>query len=74
VPTTPGRLAGASVLVVHGDDDTVIPRELLDRTWDYLRGESGAVATARREPGGHGLTPAALAALGDWVGELASRA
>ena len=36
VPTTPGRLDGVPVLVVHGDQDHVIPRELLDRTWSYL--------------------------------------
>src|SRR5688572_9702657 len=33
VPTTPGRLAGVPVFVAQGDRDTVIPRELLDRTW-----------------------------------------
>ena len=32
VPTTPGRVEGARLLVVHGDHDMVIPRELLDRT------------------------------------------
>jgi phospholipase/carboxylesterase len=67
VPTTPGRLAGASVLVVHGDEDTVIPRELLDRTWDYLTGESGAATVARRTPGGHGITVQALTALRAWT-------
>lgn len=35
VPTTPGRLAGVPMLVAQGDADTVIPRELLDRTWKY---------------------------------------
>ncbi|TAL12592.1 MAG: phospholipase, partial [Frankiales bacterium] len=51
VPTTPGRLAGVPVLVAQGEQDTVIPRELLDRTWAYVHGESGAVATGRRDPG-----------------------
>lgn len=67
VPTTPGRLAGAPALVVHGDQDTVIPRELLDRTWDYLTGESEADTVARRTPGGHGITVQALTALRAWT-------
>jgi phospholipase/carboxylesterase len=33
VPTTAGRLAGLPVLVAQGDTDAVIPRDLLDRTW-----------------------------------------
>jgi phospholipase/carboxylesterase len=74
VPVRPGRLAGTPVFVAQGEQDAVIPRELLDRTWEHLRDESGASVTARREPGGHGLTPGALAALGDWIGELAGRA
>jgi phospholipase/carboxylesterase len=70
VPTTPGRLAGVPVLVAQGEQDTVIPRELLDRTWTYLLGESGAVTTARRDPGGHGISAQTLSALGDWVAGL----
>ena len=38
VPTTPGRLAGVPVFVAQGEHDTVIPRELLDRTWAYVHG------------------------------------
>lgn len=70
VPVEPARLAGVPVLVQQGDDDHVIPRELLDRTWDYVRGESGADAVARRYPGGHGLTAPALADLAAWLGDL----
>jgi phospholipase/carboxylesterase len=68
--TTPGLLAGVPVLVAQGDQDTVIPRELLDRTWTYLLRESGAAATARRDPTGHGITAATLGAVGTWLGEL----
>ena len=71
VPTTPGRLAGVPVLVAQGEHDTVIPRELLDRTWQYVVGESGAAATARRDPIGHAIAPAALDALHGWVAKLA---
>jgi phospholipase/carboxylesterase len=67
LPTTPGRLAGLPVFVAQGDHDTVIPRDLLDRTWTYLRAESGAVATTRRDPVGHGIGPDALRALADWL-------
>ncbi len=67
VPVTPGRLAGVPVLVAQGERDTVIPRELLDATWDYVAGDSGALATLRRDPGGHAITPATLRALRAWV-------
>lgn len=67
VPTTPGRLAGTRMLVIHGDQDTVIPRELLDRTWAYLTGDAGAETTAARDPGGHGLSPDAVAEIGRWL-------
>jgi phospholipase/carboxylesterase len=71
VPTTPERLTGVPVLVAQGEHDTVIPRELLDRTWDYLLGDSGAGTTARRDPGGHGISAEALVALRRWLAALA---
>jgi phospholipase/carboxylesterase len=67
---SPGRLTGVRVLVAQGDQDPVIPRELLDDTWAYLTGDSGAVALARRDPGGHALTAETVAALGGWIAEL----
>ncbi|MFM2079303.1 MAG: hypothetical protein RJA49_3193 [Actinomycetota bacterium] len=67
VPTTPGRLDGASVLVIHGDRDTVIPRELLERTWSYLTTDAGSATTAVRDPGGHGLSADALTELQGWL-------
>ena len=67
VPVTPDHLVGTHVLVAQGDADTVIPRELLDRTWSYLLDESGADVTARRDPGGHGITVETLAELGAWI-------
>ena len=69
VPTTPARLAGVPVVVVHGEQDTVIPRELLDRTWQYLLGESGAPTVAQQDPGGHGISPAAVTTVADWLSE-----
>jgi phospholipase/carboxylesterase len=72
VPVTPGRLSGSRALVIQGEADTVIPRDLLDRTWDYLTdpSQSGADTTAVRLPGGHGISAAALAQLQTWLGGL----
>ncbi len=69
VPTTPARLAGVPVVVAQGEQDTVIPRELLDRTWSYLLGESGAPTVALRHPGGHGITADALGTVAGWLQE-----
>lgn len=67
VPVTPDRLAGVSVFVAQGDADTVIPRTLLDRTWNYIHDESGARPHARQDPGGHQLSIDTVAALSDWL-------
>jgi len=69
VPVTAGRLAGVPVFVAQGEQDGVIPRELLDRTWAYLLADSAAPTYARRDPGGHGITEQTLAELGGWIGE-----
>ncbi len=69
VPATPARLAGVPVVVAQGDHDSVIPRELLDRTWDYLLGETGAPTVARLDPVGHGIAPEALTTVGGWLHE-----
>lgn len=71
VPVEPDRLAQVPVLVAQGDADRVIPPELLDRTWRYLRDTSGAVLTARRDPGGHGISPAVLGDLAAWISDRA---
>ena len=68
--TDPGRLTGLPVLVAQGEGDHVIPRELLDRTWDYLVSGSGATTVAHRDPGGHQLTAETVRELGDWITEI----
>ena len=70
VHTTPDRLAGLAVLVVHGGADVVIPRELLERTWTYLHGDAGSTTTSVRDPGGHGLSAAATGELNRWLTEI----
>jgi phospholipase/carboxylesterase len=69
VPVSAGRLGGVPVFVAQGEQDAVIPRELLDRTWAYLLTDSAAPTYARRDPGGHGITGQTLAELGGWIGE-----
>lgn len=65
--TDAGRLANLPVFVAQGDGDHVIPRELLDRTWQYLLAESGAPTVTHRQPGGHQLTASTVHQLGDWI-------
>jgi phospholipase/carboxylesterase len=67
VPVTAGHLDGVPIFAAQGEQDTVIPRELLDRTWDYLGGESGAAAELHRHPGGHGISGAVAVALNGWT-------
>lgn len=67
LPTTAGRLGGVRVFAARGDHDRVIPVDLLDRTWEYLHGDSGALAVTRRDPVGHELTPITIAALSEWL-------
>ncbi len=68
--TDPGLLTGLPVLVAQGEGDHVIPRELLDRTWDYLVSGSGATTVAHRDPGGHQLTAETVREVGDWITEI----
>lgn len=72
VSTDPERLVGLPVFIAQGEHDHVIPRDLLDRTWRYLTVESGAATVARRDPVGHVITPALVAALADWLAGRAS--
>ncbi|WP_019875756.1 luciferase family protein [Sporichthya polymorpha] len=67
VPIDPGRLAHLPVFVAQGEDDHVIPRDLLDATWTYLLAESGAPTVALREPGGHYLSLLTVRHLADWL-------
>ncbi|MFY0408738.1 alpha/beta hydrolase [Solicola sp. PLA-1-18] len=73
VPVDPARLDHLLVFVAHGDQDQVIPADLLDRTWRYLHEDSGATLTARRSPGGHALTAPIAADLSAWVSHLLDR-
>ena len=67
--TGPSGLTGADVFLAHGERDTVIPRDLHDRTWADLHQGSGASPVARCDPVGHGIVAPALAALSDWLAD-----
>jgi phospholipase/carboxylesterase len=69
VPVDTSRLANLPVFVAQGDSDQVIPRELLDRTWQYLHTSSGAPTVGRRDPGGHGITSPTLRRLAEWIAD-----
>jgi phospholipase/carboxylesterase len=67
LPVTSGRLVGVPVFVAQGEQDAVIPRELLDRTWNWLHDESGAPTSGRRDPVGHALSAGAVGDLAQWL-------
>lgn len=72
VPVTAARLAGLPVFVAHGDQDRVIPAELLARTWEYLTTESSASVHTRRDAGGHQISAQTLSELGTWISATGS--
>jgi phospholipase/carboxylesterase len=69
VDTGPARLAALPMFVAQGENDSVIPAELLQRTWEYLHGASGAATISHRDGSAHQLSQAALHLLEGWLGE-----
>ncbi len=69
LPLTPGRLAGVPIFLTQGLHDTVIPRELQSRTWEYLVKSSGSPLWADRVSTGHQLTERSMNDLGRWLAE-----
>ena len=67
IPAEPNQLANFPVYLAHGENDFVIPRDLQDRTWQYLTLNSGASVTTHKGPEGHGLTVESLQNLNDWL-------
>jgi phospholipase/carboxylesterase len=57
------------VFLAHKLDDTMIPREYLERTWSYLTVDSGARCYAQLYEGTHGVSPDMLSDLSVWLGE-----
>ena len=67
VAVVPNRLLNTPILIAQGSNDHVIPRELLDRTAQYIEEESGATVTRSFGAGGHGITEEAVADLQKWI-------
>ncbi len=65
-----GGLNGYGLFHAQGDNDDVMPRDLMDRTWRYVTQESGATVTALRSQGGHSITSEVVAALVSWIMNL----
>lgn len=51
LPAEPGRLAGTPVLLSYGEDEAIVPRDLLERTARWLVDDSGAEVEVVVEPG-----------------------
>lgn len=69
VPVDAGRLAHLATFLAQGDQDHVIPAELLARTWTYLNADSGAPTRSYRDDGGHGISAAMIEALVQWLAD-----
>lgn len=70
--TGAARLAALPIFVAQGEQDRVIPAELLQRTWEYLHGTSGAATIGHRDASGHQLSQGALGHLHGWLVERLS--
>lgn len=60
------RLRGLSVLMVYGAVDQLIPRELLQKSSEYMASESGAETSLRVVAGGHEISAAKLRVASEW--------
>ena len=70
LPVVPNRLASSHVFYGYGESDTVVPRELIDRSCTYLRDASGAHATIRGYRAGHEVSPSEQRDLARWYSAL----
>lgn len=73
VPTDEGRLQGSHVFCAMGERDDLMPAELMERSWQYLSGPSGADATLVRDPGGHEISAGTVSGLRAWLVDKLSR-
>lgn len=74
LPLDEQRLAGIPLLWANAVGDPVIPRDLVERSEDWLRDHSGAALVELHVPGDvHGITPAIAAAVRDHLAAIADR-
>ena len=67
VSIPPGRLTDKHIFVGRSRNDPQMPHDLLDRAWNYLTNDSGAVADAKIYDCGHEISQPALADLNAWL-------
>lgn len=67
IPVEPGRLKGTGVFVSRGEQDTVIPSDLQERTWTYLSDESGAEVDSWLDPEGHEISSETEKRVAAWL-------
>lgn len=67
-----GSLKGLDVFVAQGNNDTVMPIDLMTRTWNYLLEDSDANVESNRSNGGHEITPEVASKLSDWIKNIIS--
>jgi phospholipase/carboxylesterase len=67
---TPSAAAGATVAMVHGDNDDTVPLPL-GRSLARLLERNGATVAWHEVDGGHNLDPALVAPVGSWLAALA---
>ncbi|MBI3117292.1 MAG: dienelactone hydrolase family protein [Candidatus Hydrogenedentes bacterium] len=61
------------VLLAHGEEDGLIPREKLSEAGNTLR-QAGFPCEEHLFPGGHEITPGLVATIGDWMNQQSARA
>lgn len=67
IDPAPGRLAGVSIFHAHGTSDDRIPLDLVARSEDYLRTESGADVIHHSYVMGHEIIDDELEDIAHWV-------
>jgi phospholipase/carboxylesterase len=65
-PWPAGRLTDIPVLFSWGDQDRLIPTQLMADSAEYLRGPSGAIASIARTSGGHEMSMHTLETTRTW--------
>jgi phospholipase/carboxylesterase len=70
-PWPQNRLLGLPVLMVYGVSDGMIPRELLQKSSNYLAKQSGADASLQMVEGGHEISADKLRVASEWFARQA---
>ena len=67
VSGTPAKLRGKPIFYARGDRDTVIPMDLVERSVDYLKGESDAILTMKLYPLEHEISSDERRDIASWI-------